>query len=203
MRRVPIADLGSGGAALRELAALVRSGGVLAIPTESSYGLAVAPRSEEGVRRVFALKGRDADKALPVLLADLEQLKPLGVVTPAAMRERFAALWPAPLTVVMPIEAPIAASGGSATLAVRVPAHAGLRAILRETGPLTATSLNRSGHPPCLDPEEAAREFGAEIDVLVDGGIAPGGPPSTLVDASVDPARVLRRGAFPWPPAAP
>ncbi len=203
MRRVPIADLAGGGSALRDLAALVRSAGVLAIPTESSYGLAVDPRSEEGVRRIFELKGRDAGKALPVLVAGLEQLAPLGIVAPEAMRERFAALWPAPLTVVMPIRAPIAASGGSATLAIRVPAHTGLRAILRETGPLTATSLNRSGCAPCLDPDEAAREFGAEIDVLVDGGASPGGSPSTLVDASVDPERVLRRGAFPWPPAAP
>jgi len=100
------------------------------------------------------------------------------------------------------IAAPLPASCGAPTIAVRIPAHAQLRSLLEETGPMTATSLNRSGQEPCVDPDDAERLFGDELDVLVDGGITAGGPPSTLLDATVDPPRVLRAGAFPWPPAS-
>ncbi|HTY41089.1 MAG TPA: L-threonylcarbamoyladenylate synthase [Thermoanaerobaculia bacterium] len=187
---------------MRELAATLRAGGVLAIPTESSYGLAVDPGSARGVERVLQIKGRDAAKALLVLVADRAQLEGLGVAAPKATLDRFETLWPAPLTVVLPLAAPLPASCGAPTLAVRIPAHPRLRALVAQTGPLTATSLNRSGQSPCVDPDEAARLFEGEVDVLVDGGATPGGLPSTLLDATVDPPRVLRAGAFPWPPAA-
>jgi len=173
---------------------------VLAIPTESSYGLAADPRSERGVRRVLEIKGRDAGKALLVLVAGRPQLEGLGISASASTLDRFFALWPAPLTVVLPIRKPLPASCGGSTLAVRVPALARLRAVLEEIGPVTATSLNRAGEAPCVDPDAAARRFRGELDLLVDGGRTPGGPPSTLLDATEDPPRVLRAGAFPWPP---
>lgn len=199
MRRVPIDELVGSGSALREIAEALRGGAVLAIPTESSYGLAADPRSERGVRRVLEIKGRDAGKALLVLVADRAQLESLGIAASAATLDRFFALWPAPLTAVLPIREPLAASCGGGTLAVRVPAHAKLRAMLRGTGPVTATSLNRAGEPPCADPGDAARRFDGELDLLVDDGAAPGGAASTLLDATVDPPLVLRAGAFPWP----
>ena len=202
MRRVPLDSLAGCSTALREIAQALKVGTVLAIPTESSYGLAVDPRSERGVRRVLDLKGREAGKALLVLVADREQLAALGVDAPRETLDRFFSLWPAPLTVVLPIRSPLPASCSGATLAVRVPAHAKLRALLETTGPLTATSLNRAGEPPCSDPDEAERLFEGQIDLLIDGGRTPGGAASTLLDATVDPPRVLRAGAFPWPPAA-
>lgn len=200
MRRVRIEALARGSAARRGLVADVRAGSVIAIPTESSYGLAVDPRSETAVRRVFAIKGRDGAKPLLVVAANRVQVEDLGVAASSETLDRFFALWPAPLTVTFSLRAPLPASAGAATLAVRVPAHPRLRDLLEDTGPLTATSLNRSGAAPCDDPDDAAREFAAEVDVLVDGGRTPGGPPSTLLDATVDPPRVLRAGAFPWPP---
>ena len=201
MRRLGIDALLASPAALRETVEELRQGAVLAVPTESSYGLAVDPRSARGVERILQLKGRDAGKALLVLVARRVQLDGLGVTAPPETLDRFEALWPAPLTVVLSLAAPLPASCGAATLAVRIPAHARLRNLLATTGPLTATSLNRSGQAPCVDPDEAARLFEGEVDLLVDGGAMPGGQPSTLVDATVDPPRVLRAGAFPWPPA--
>jgi L-threonylcarbamoyladenylate synthase len=180
---------------------LVSSGAVLAIPTDTFYGLAVDPRHEAAVEKVFAAKGRDDGKPLPVVAGYVEQLESLGVEAPAA-RSLLSHLWPAPLTAVLPLHAPLAASRGGKTLAVRVPANARLRRMLEATGPLTATSANRSGSAPHAEPEGVAEELSGAIDVLVDGGNCPGGRPSTIVDFTVDPPRLLRDGAFPWPPRA-
>jgi len=202
VKRIPIDKLIGRAEALAEVGDALRAGGVVAIPTESSYGLAADPRSERGVRRVMELKGREAEKALLVLFAERPHLVSLGIAASPAVLDRFLALWPAPLTVILPLAEPLPASRGVANLAVRIPAHARLRALLAGVGPVTGTSLNRSGQAPCLDPDEAARLFEGEVDLLVDGGVTPGGAPSTLLDATVDPPRVLRSGAFPWPPAA-
>ena len=164
-------------------AALAR-GAIVAIPTESSYGLAVDPRSEAGVERIFALKGRQGSKALPVVGADAEAFLPLGVdpADPALAWAR--PRWPAALTVIVGLRAPIAASAGETSLAVRVPGFGPLRTLLAALGrPLTATSANRSGEPPLVDPGEVADWLGtAGGEVLVvDSGRLPGGLPSTMV----------------------
>ncbi len=181
--------------------ALLARGGIAAIPTETFYGLAADPKSEAGVGRVLAMKGRDADKPLLALFAARRQLAPLGVTAGPETLDRYFEIWPAALTVVLPLAAPIPASRGALSLAVRMPAHAALRGLLARIGPVTGTSLNRSGESPCSDPERAAALMPGEVDVFVDGGMTPGGLPSTLIDATVDPPRVLREGAFPWPPA--
>ncbi len=201
MRRIGLEDLLASEAERLSLFETLHGGGLAAIPTETFYGLAADPRSRSGVERALATKRRGEEKALLVLCADREQLAGLGVAADAATLDRFFAIWPAPLTVVLPLVAPLPASLGASTLAVRVPAHAGLRALLRSVGPVTATSMNRAGEPPCETAEEVERQFAEEIDVLVDGGASPGGLPTTLVDATVDPTRVLRKGAFAWPPA--
>lgn len=172
-----------------------------AVPTETFYALAADPTSPRGVGRVCALKGRDGAKPLLVLFASPVQLGPLGVTAPREVLDPYFAIWPAPLTVVLPLLGPIPASLGAASLGVRMPAHDGLRALLAHAGPLTGTSLNRAGEPPCADPDAAARFAPDAIDVLVDGGPTAGGAPSTLLDATVSPPRVLREGAFRWPPA--
>ena len=168
------------------------------MPTETFYALAADPASARGIERVLALKGRDGSKPLLVLFASREQLEPLGVAAAPAVLDRFMAIWPAPLTVVLPLVRPLPASLGASSLAVRLPAHDALRALLSRVGPLTGTSWNRSGEPPRSDPD--ADDDPAEIDLVVDGGRTPGGAPSTLLDATVSPPRVLRAGAFPWPP---
>ncbi len=187
------------------LRAALSSGAILAIPTESSYGLAVDPRSASGVAAIFRLKERDGKKPLPVVVADLEQAVALGVDGRDPGMLAASAHWPAALTVVVPISSALPtrsalpATCGVASLAIRIPAHLGLIALLRELGHgLTATSANRSGEPPALT-AEAVGELLAGCDAWIyDGGPLAGGEPSTVVvwDSTRAAFSVLRRGRF-------
>lgn len=177
---------------------LLSRGGVLAIPTESSYGLAADPADPAGVAAIYRVKGRDAGKALPVVAADLAQIAGLGIDPDLPILETLLAYWPGPLTAVLPIARPLPAAAGEPTLAVRIPGHPGLRELLAALGrPVTATSANRSDAPPILDPGEAAELLAGEDAVVVDGGVLPGGPPSTLVAIEGRGLVVLRTGSYP------
>jgi len=147
---------------------------------------------------IYRVKGRAADKALPVVVCGREQLAGLGVIANPYIVERLFEHWPAPLTAVLPIAEPLPASAGARALAVRVPDHAGLRGLLAELGHgLTATSANRSGAEPILDPAGAAELLAGEDAMVVDGGLLPGDPPSTLVAIEGEGLVVLRTGRFP------
>lgn len=177
-------------------AAALRDGGLVLLPTESSYAIAADARSDVAVGRVRALKGR-ADGAKPLLLlaASLEQVSSVARLEPPALR--LAAAWPAALTLVLPpLDARLAARLGGTGLAIRIPAHAGTREVIeRLAGPVTGTSANLAGEPPVLDAGEALRVFvpGAVAGML-DGGRLPGGAPSTLVGLADGPPRLLREG---------
>lgn len=189
---------------LREL---LRRGGVLAIPTESSYGLGADPRNRKGVEAIYRIKGREPRKPLPVVVADLEQLAGLGIDPDLSILKVLSACWPGPLTAVLPMKRPIArpmssgeipAAAGEPTLAVRIPGHEGLRRLLAALGHgLTATSANPSGGEPVLDPAGAADLLAGEDALVVDGGVLPGGLPSTLVAIEEAGPVVLRTGTFP------
>jgi L-threonylcarbamoyladenylate synthase len=188
------ADLPAAVAAARDVLA---GHGLIATPTETFYGLSVDPADGQAVARLFALKGRDADRRLLVIGANLEQLGELVEIAPE-IRRWLDAVWPAPLSVVLLARRPLAAAG--ATLAVRVPGHGLLRALLEHTGPLTSSSANRSGAPPATSADGVDEAFGERLDLLLDGGATPGGLPSTLIDACGNELRVLRAGAWPTPP---
>jgi L-threonylcarbamoyladenylate synthase len=177
---------------------LLARGGIVAFPTESSYGLGVDPWNRAGVEAIYRIKEREAGKALPVVIAGRDQLAGLGIADDLHIVERFFAVWPAPLTVVLPVARPLPASAGEGTLAVRVPAHEDLLALLAALGHgLTATSANRSGEAPILDPAGLGRLLAGEDAAVVDGGVLPGGPPSTLVAIEGEGLVVLREGRFP------
>ena len=174
------------------------AGGVAAIPTESSYGLAVLPGNRRGVEAVYRLKGRDAGKPLPVVAGDLAQVAALGIDVSTEAVRRLSRIWPAALTAVLPTSRSLPAAAGEGTLAVRIPEHRGLRELLLDLGEaLTATSANLSGRPPVLDPMELAGALPGWDGWTVDGGRLPGGPPSTLVRREEDSWRVLRAGRYP------
>jgi L-threonylcarbamoyladenylate synthase len=185
------------GSPVAPLRAILDRGGVLAIPTESSYGLAADPWNPEGIARVYRLKGREGGKALPLVAADLDQVAALGVDPESPELARLARVWPAPLSGVLAVAGELpAAAAPDGTVAVRIPDHPGLRGLLAALGrPLTATSANRSGEPPVLDPDAAARLLAGEDAAVVDGGTLPGGPPSTLVRFRAGRPEVLREGA--------
>ena len=198
MKRIPLADLLGSSREIASLRAILARGGVVAITTETFYALAADPANERGVSRIFEIKGRDDGKALLVLFSSRAQLDSLGVSARPDVLEPFLRVWPAPLTAVCPLARSIAASRGQSTLGVRMPAAPLGRELLGSTGPLTGTSANRSGEQPISDPDELALTLGPELDLLVDGGTTPGGAPSTIVDATVEPPRLLRDGAFAW-----
>ena len=196
MRRLPFADREQAVAAMTVAEMEVSRGGVLLLPTESYYGLGADPRRAAAVERIHAMKNRPAGLGLPVLCADWEQLESL-VVVPEIHRARLSGAWPAPLTVVLPCRVPNAAARG-ATLAVRIPDHSLLRALLYRVGPLTGTSANRHEEPPFTDVDEALDSLVEAPDLVLDAGTTAGGQPSTLVDLTAPESRILRRGAWPW-----
>lgn len=177
---------------------VLRAGGVVALPTDTIYGIAVALSTPGGVERLFAVKDRPPDKAIMVLVDDLAQATPL-VVVPEVARELANRYWPGGLTLVLPLrpgaQVPAALTGRTSTLGVRMPAHACPRAIARELGPLPTTSANRSGEAENRSAQEVVRALGDRLDLVLDGGPSPGGTASTVVDCTTDPPRVVRAGA--------
>jgi L-threonylcarbamoyladenylate synthase len=178
---------------------VLRAGGIVAMPTDTVYGVGVALGADEGLPRLFAAKNRPLDKAIVLLVADIEQAATVGVMTRAALTlaERF---WPGGLTIVLaqtPNSAlPAVLTGGAATIGVRLPDHESPRALAAALGPLPVTSANVSGEPAATTADAAMAQLGARIDLILDGGTARGGVPSTVVDCSGDLPRVLRPGAI-------
>jgi L-threonylcarbamoyladenylate synthase len=201
MRRVFVDPEAPQRDAILEAAKWIRLGRVVAIPTDTLYGLAVNPFDAAAVARLFEAKGRPAGRALPLIAADRDQIiTQLGRLSPDS--ERLAdQFWPGPLTILMRAPHAIvpAVTAGSGKVGVRVPAHDVARAICRAAGfPLTATSANVSGQPETADPGEVEHALGDVIDLLVDTGRTPGHVPSTIVDASEGAPQLLRAGAIPW-----
>ena len=177
---------------------LLRRGGVVAIPTDTLYGLAADPLDEGAVRRIFRLKGRPAGNPIPLLLSDPEDLYRWAVRIPESARRLTDRLWPGPLTLVLrrSEEVPDVVTGGGDTVGLRVPDHTVPRSISRMLGaPLTGTSANRTGSPGLSTAHAVRRQLSDDVDFVVDGVSGQDGRPSTVVDLSGDRPRILRRGA--------
>ena len=177
----------------------LRSGAVVAFPTDTLYGLAADPRRDDAVGRLFALKGRRPDAAVPLVASSLEQARTAGEFGPHELR-LARAFWPGPLSIVVPADPSIAraALGGGVTVAIRVPAHATARELASAFGfPLTATSANASGEPAAETADDVARTVPG-VDLILDGGRVTGGLPSTLVRVEGDAPTLVRAGAIAW-----
>jgi L-threonylcarbamoyladenylate synthase len=190
------------GADVMALAAqVIGRGGLIALPTDTLYGLAVNPFNAVAVERLFRAKGRSAAQALPLIAANHAQVvSALGELSQpaAALARRF---WPGPLTLLVKAPASLAAavSAGTGRVGIRVPAHAAARALcLACDGPLTATSANVSGEPASNDPDVVARAMSESIDLLLDAGLTAGGQPSTIVDVTAPSPVLIRAGAIEW-----
>ncbi|MGD8330879.1 MAG: L-threonylcarbamoyladenylate synthase [Acidobacteriota bacterium] len=185
--------------AIETVAGSIRDGAVVAFPTETFYGLGADPRQPAALQRVLDLKGRDAQgKPLLLLAASLEQIAPWVRELPNGFDLLVAHFWPGPLTLVLPaaagIPAPLLGPGGG--IALRVTSHPLARALIAACGTaITGTSANPSGAPPPRTAEQVRAAFGASSPQVLDGGVTPGGPPSTLIELGADGIRVLRAGA--------
>jgi len=176
----------------------LRNGGIVAFPTDTLYGLAVDAASTDAVAAVFELKGRES-AALPFIAASRQQVEAWCGLTERDARLADA-FWPGPLTLIRPAPATVVpqAHAWLSTVAVRVPDHPIARALAEAWGaPVTATSANRSGQPPASRVVELAALVSPRV-LIIDGGDAPGGSPSTIVDAREDPPRLVRAGAVAW-----
>jgi L-threonylcarbamoyladenylate synthase len=176
---------------LAEIAALLRDGGVALLPTDTIYGLHAVATDERAIARIAEIKGRDEGKPFVVIAASLAQLESIGALVEPELRQALESLWPAPLTAILPLRHPIAASRGVATLAARVPDLPWLRALLETIGPLASTSANRSGEPPIETPAQLTPDLRQRIDGIVDSGPL-AGEPSTIVDFTGEEPRIVR-----------
>jgi L-threonylcarbamoyladenylate synthase len=190
-----VADDAEGRSAAVEV---LRAGGIVALPTDTVYGIAVALDTPGGIERLFRVKRRPLDKGIMLLLDSASQASTIGVMgwAATALAEAF---WPGGLTVVVPqrpdVPLPTALTGGASTIGLRVPDHAAPRALARAVGPLPTTSANVSGLPEAGDAAAILTQLGHALDLVVDGGPTHGGPASTVVDCSGPLPVVLRIGA--------
>jgi L-threonylcarbamoyladenylate synthase len=179
---------------------VLRDGGVVALPTDTVYGICVALATPGGVDRLFRVKRRAPDKGIMLLLESQDQAGEIGIMTPSATG-LAGACWPGGLTVVVPIRPdvslPAALTGGTATVGLRVPDHDAPRTLAGGVGPLPTTSGNVSGLPEAPDAAAILAQLGDSIDLILDGGPAHGGPASTVVDCSGALPTILRVGAVP------
>lgn len=179
---------------------VIRSGGIVAFPTETFYGLGVDPKNESAVQRLFAIKGRRPDQPILILLNNPEPVGDWALeVTPSASRlmERF---WPGPLTLVFKAQRGVlpALTGGTGTIGLRVPGVVLIRQLLAAVGgALTGTSANISGTRSPRTATDTAAVFGEAVDLILDGGTTPGGRPSTVVNTIAEPLRLIREGVVP------
>lgn len=186
---------------LEEALAILRKGGVVAFPTDTVYGVGADPLREEAVMALFQAKGRPPEKAIPLLLSDASQVEAVAREVPASLAALARCFWPGPLSLVVWAreEVPAVVRARGETVALRMPDHpVALRLIGAFGRPLAVTSANLSGHPAPATAEEVLAQLRGRIPLLVDGGRCPGGEPSTVLDLTVDPPRILRPGPVTW-----
>ena len=181
--------------AIEEALRVVRDGGLVAFPTDTVYGVGAAAFDGQAVGRIYEAKGRSEEKAIPVLLAGLGDLERVAAEDTPDLRRLAVRFWPGPLTLVVAKHAdlPVEVSPGP-TVGLRVPDHPIALGLLAAAGPMAVTSANRSGDPNPTTAAQVLSTLGGRIELILDGGLTPGGRPSTVVDCSQHPPVLLRSG---------
>ena len=174
---------------------ILKVGGLVAFPTDTVYGVGALAFDGKAVESIYAAKDRPIEKAIPVLIGDLEDLEKVGIHIPASAQKLASRFWPGPLTILVPKRADLPESVSvTSTVGVRVPDHGVARAMLRTAGPMAVTSANISGKQSPVTAEEVYEQLNGRVDLIIDGGKTPGGVPSTLVDCTAAELKVLREG---------
>jgi L-threonylcarbamoyladenylate synthase len=176
---------------------ILNKGGIIAYPTESFYALGVLASDDNALKKLFKLKGRPPEKPLPLIVGDTDVLLSVAQHIPDPAKNLIERFWPGPLTIVFNARKGVSPllTGGTGNVAVRIPGDSAALSLARALrSPITATSANPSGEPPAETAHEVIDYFGARIDIIIDAGRSPGGKPSTIVDVTVAPPRILREG---------
>jgi L-threonylcarbamoyladenylate synthase len=182
---------------ITKAANIIIHGGVVAFPTDTVYGLACDLFNPAAVERVYNIKGRPAEMPLIAMVAEKEQWQLVAISAPDYAQVWMARWWPGALTIVLPArhEIPLTMLGNETTIGIRIPDHLSALALLQSVGrPLATTSANLSGKPAAINAADVARQLSSKVDFIIDGGVCPGGMPSTVVDCSIEPYRILRSG---------
>lgn len=184
---------------LTRAAEILTSGGIIAYPTETFYGLGTDATNEKAIQKIFAIKGRNFKNPLSLIIGQTEDIYPLVQDVPEAAQKLMAAFWPGALTIVFSaadIVSPLL-TAGTGKIGIRLSSHHGAQVIAQRLGrPLTATSANLSGAPECTQASEVAEQIGDKIDAIVDLGQTTGDKVSTIIDVTCDPPVILREGTI-------
>lgn len=184
--------------ALPAALAHLQVGRIIAFPTDTVYGLAALISSEAAIERLFIAKERAPIKAIAVLIGELSQLDLVAASVPEAARQLAARFWPGALTLVVPRRTDLPANlSPDASIGIRMPDHEFARALLRASGPLATTSANLSGGPNPKDAQEVLAQLEGRVELILDGGPASGGVPSTVVGCMGSEFTIFREGAIP------
>lgn len=190
----------AGGEFWEEARMVLSQNGIMAVPTDTFYGLAANPFQAAALSRLFALKERAPEKPVLVLVDGQARLAQVVREVPEVATRLMARFWPGPLTLIFHGQPglPRLLTGGTGTIGVRQPRQDLTCRLIAALGyPITGTSANRGGRPPLVRAVEVAREFGGQVDLILDAGPCPGGLPSTIVDVTSFPPRLVRAGAIP------
>jgi L-threonylcarbamoyladenylate synthase len=182
----------------RALAILI-SGGIIAYPTETFYGLGADATNEKAIEKIFAVKGRNFKNPVSLIIGQADDIYPLVQDIPESAHKLMASFWPGALTIVFQASNKISPllTAGSGKIGLRVSSHPIARGIVQKLKrPLTATSANLSGAPECTQASEVAEQIGDIIDAIVDLGDTPGMKGSTIIDVTFYPPVILREGAI-------
>ncbi len=174
---------------------ILKTGGLVAFPTDTVYGVGALAFDGKAVESIYAAKDRPVEKAIPVLIGDSDDLEKVGIDIPDSAHRLASRFWPGPLTILVPKRADLpGAVSSTSTVGVRVPDHDVARALLQAAGPMAVTSANISGKQSPVTAEEVYEQLAGRIDLILDGGKTPGSVPSTLVDCTASELTVLREG---------
>lgn len=186
--------------ALAEACRIIKEGGIVAFPTETFYGLGVKYDNTSALEKLYEIKKRPKEKAMPLIISDIKMLGMVSSSVNDIAKKLMSKFWPGPLTLLLNSKKDLSEFivGETGKVAVRIPGKSFALDLARALEfPITATSANISGMPPADTPWNVVMHFGDSLDLLLDAGNTPGGKPSTIVDASGDEIRIMRKGVVP------
>ncbi len=174
---------------------ILLNGNLVAFPTDTVYGLGAMAFNAKGVNRIYKVKGRAAEKAIPILIGNVAQLDQVAAKVGASERILAHHFWPGPLTIILPRHTSIPDAVTSLpTVGVRIPNLASALELLNLTGPMAVSSANLSGQTSCSTAGGVLSQLDGKIPLILDGGVTPGGTPSTIVDCNSEKPVVIREG---------
>jgi L-threonylcarbamoyladenylate synthase len=181
--------------AIQRALEVIKEGGVIAFPTDTVYGIGVSAYQEDAIKKIYQVKERSQLKAIPILISEAEELNQVAQEIQPSTKKIINHFWPGPLTLVLLKQSTLPQNlSKTSSIGVRVPDDNLTRELLRQAGPLAATSANLSGQPSALNAFEVLEVLGGKIDLILDGGPARGGQASTVLDLTEEIPQIVREG---------